>query len=262
MAQLIKLQEYVSRYELDLTKYSNQFVRLKKQRWIEKKAEAGIGDSTNHARLSAIKKAFLDELFANQLRWASSTAFEKSLLAPRYETDPLLKLLLQKLPDTYLLMYEPVFQIEQTPIELEAVLIAPLEIYCLAFLEGEKDDIYLASRERFWKVWRDDKQVKVMNPLLSLKRTHAIVSRLVKKAFPIKQVLVARHGYVDHFQGWHVDCIDKRNVQQWLEKHAANPTPMKFQQMKAARALLNHTRTEYYERVENSTISWEIEQND
>lgn len=37
MAQLIKLSDYVSRYELDLTKYSNQFARLKQQRWEEKK---------------------------------------------------------------------------------------------------------------------------------------------------------------------------------------------------------------------------------
>ncbi|MCA1057387.1 NERD domain-containing protein [Rossellomorea aquimaris] len=33
MAQLIKLQDYVSRYETDLYRYPSQFVRLKKQQW-------------------------------------------------------------------------------------------------------------------------------------------------------------------------------------------------------------------------------------
>ncbi|WP_335871320.1 nuclease-related domain-containing protein [Bacillus sp. 2205SS5-2] len=33
MAQLLKLQDYVSRYEMDLYRYPSQFVRLKKQQW-------------------------------------------------------------------------------------------------------------------------------------------------------------------------------------------------------------------------------------
>ncbi|TQR14643.1 nuclease-related domain-containing protein [Psychrobacillus soli] len=33
MAQLVKLQDYVSRYEKDLARYPTQFVRLKKQQW-------------------------------------------------------------------------------------------------------------------------------------------------------------------------------------------------------------------------------------
>ena len=33
MAQLIKLQDYISRYELDTYRYPSQFVRLKKQQW-------------------------------------------------------------------------------------------------------------------------------------------------------------------------------------------------------------------------------------
>ncbi|MER1987633.1 MAG: nuclease-related domain-containing protein [Solibacillus sp.] len=33
MAQLVKLQDYVSRYQIDLTRYPTQFVRLKKSQW-------------------------------------------------------------------------------------------------------------------------------------------------------------------------------------------------------------------------------------
>ena len=43
MAQLIKLQDYVSRYESDLSRYPSQFVRIKKQQWEKLKSawEAG-----------------------------------------------------------------------------------------------------------------------------------------------------------------------------------------------------------------------------
>ena len=33
MGQLIKLQDYISRYEQDIYRYPTQFVRLKKQQW-------------------------------------------------------------------------------------------------------------------------------------------------------------------------------------------------------------------------------------
>ena len=33
MAQLVKLQDYISRYEIDLTRYPTQFIRLKKGQW-------------------------------------------------------------------------------------------------------------------------------------------------------------------------------------------------------------------------------------
>ena len=39
MAQLVKLQDYVSRYQVDLKRYPTQFVRLKKQQWDRTKEE-------------------------------------------------------------------------------------------------------------------------------------------------------------------------------------------------------------------------------
>ncbi|MDF2067932.1 nuclease-related domain-containing protein [Bacillus sp. Cr_A10] len=39
MAQLVKLQDYISRYQVDLKRYPTQFVRLKKQQWERTKAE-------------------------------------------------------------------------------------------------------------------------------------------------------------------------------------------------------------------------------
>jgi len=39
MAQLIKLQDYISRYQVDLTRYPTQFIRLKKGQWERVKKE-------------------------------------------------------------------------------------------------------------------------------------------------------------------------------------------------------------------------------
>ena len=43
MAQLIKLQDYISRYQVDLTRYPTQFIRLKKGQWerVKKQWEQG-----------------------------------------------------------------------------------------------------------------------------------------------------------------------------------------------------------------------------
>ena len=39
VAQLVKLQDYISRYQIDLKRYPTQFVRLKKQQWERTKSE-------------------------------------------------------------------------------------------------------------------------------------------------------------------------------------------------------------------------------
>ncbi|MGM0843875.1 MAG: NERD domain-containing protein [Bacillota bacterium] len=44
MAQLIKLQDYISRYELDPYRYPSQFVRLKKQQWTKWKESWDQGE--------------------------------------------------------------------------------------------------------------------------------------------------------------------------------------------------------------------------
>ncbi len=266
MAQLVKLQDYVSRYEQDLTKYINQFVRLKQQRWIKIKEEKQIDEAPEDTR-KIVKRNFFDDMFSYQLRWASSTAFEKSKLSSHYESDFLLKLFLQQLPDNYLLLYDPVFQIENAPIELEAILVTPVQIICLSFLKGEQNDIYQASGERFWKLWRNNKQLKVVNPLISLQRSENVIQRLLKdRRLPMKKVIVAHDGYVDYFQGSaSVQCHDKRSFQSWLNQLIAEPSPIKSAQIRIVHELLQQTRTEYYERRDreidpNSTISQEIKQ--
>lgn len=72
MAQLIKLQDYISRYEKDLNRYPTQFIRLKKMQWerMKQQWESGgdiptwehIDEETNESKFSVLKK-FLPKRF-------------------------------------------------------------------------------------------------------------------------------------------------------------------------------------------------------
>jgi len=44
MAQLVKLQDYISRYQIDLARYPTQFVRLKKSQWERVKRQWELGE--------------------------------------------------------------------------------------------------------------------------------------------------------------------------------------------------------------------------
>ena len=41
-------------------------------------------------------------------------------------------------------------KIQQAAVELSIVIISPLEIYCVSFLEAEEDSVYIGSKNRFW----------------------------------------------------------------------------------------------------------------
>ena len=44
MAQLVKIQDYISRYEIDLTRYPTQFIRLKQNQWARVKHQWQTGE--------------------------------------------------------------------------------------------------------------------------------------------------------------------------------------------------------------------------
>ena len=60
-----------------------------------------------------LKRMFIDQFFHFQMKWASSTLREKSYVDPRFMRDSLLRMLLQTLPDNYLLFYYPILQIRK-----------------------------------------------------------------------------------------------------------------------------------------------------
>ncbi len=68
MAQLVKLQDYISRYQKDLKRYPTQFLRLKKIQWDRMKSEWESGEDVPHwenieEKESIEKKQWMKSLF-------------------------------------------------------------------------------------------------------------------------------------------------------------------------------------------------------
>lgn len=314
MAQLIKLQDYVSRYETDLYRYPSQFVRLKKQQWEKMKQHWENGDlpkpspaveelvedeknSMKDKLFSLFKKkedenqeetipqpsdedlyldmdagqdihseeelkaSFLNLVFDFQLRWASSTITEKSYVDNSYHYDERLRYLLQRFPDNIFVMYNPVLKIKNAPVELETVLITPTGIWCLTFLEFEEGTAYIGSGERFWvKKW-GDREEKVLNPLIGLKRMERIVHQIIRYAgveLPIYQAVISRNGYIDYpLSPVGIQFLDKRIHHEWFQQQRSSSSPIKSVQLKAAQAIMEYCQTTSFKRLQ-----WEEEASD
>ncbi|PIC71403.1 hypothetical protein CSV77_05075 [Sporosarcina sp. P16b] len=307
MAQLIKLADYISRYENDLTRYPTQFIRLKRYQWkrIKKQWEHGVdiyaeqaatfskdvevpskwytvlfkkwrkqpdveltqasaiseqavedqendwdfqaSISSQPSNVEQLKRAYRDQLFQFQLKWASSTLYDRSRVDPKYFSDPLLKQLTLRLPDSFLLLYYPIVKVNKAPVELDIILLAPTTCYCITVLEDERMAAYIGSGERFWLKKFGEEQAKVLNPTIALSRMEKVVSsffRAAKVEIPIKKLIVSRNGYIDYpGTPFEVTTIDRKTYEQWLTKLCSNPSPMKHTQFKAAQAILDHAQT-------------------
>ena len=236
MAQLVKLLDYISRYENDLTRYPNQFLRLKRYQWERMKIQWETGsvhsmsegvpeeEVKEKRRLSSffrfwgsrseeqeleeqepetaekeadfefrpnivytpdtleeLRKLYLDQLFHFQIKWASSTLMDKSRVDPKYIRDSLLRSFTQSLPDSYLLFYHPIIKLQKAPIELDIIIITPLECMCITVLEEEDLAAFSGSSDRFWTKRFRDKETKLLNPLISLNRMGKIVANFFEK---------------------------------------------------------------------------------
>lgn len=299
MAQLVKLLDYISRYENDLTRYPNQFLRLKRYHWKRMKIQWETGsDHTMWKELSEeqeerkgfssffrffkgrqetlndieeeeedeheafgfnpkiiytpdtieqLHKLYLDQLFHFQMQWASSTLMEVSRVNPKYLRDSLLRSFAQKLPDSYLMFYNPIIKLQQAPVELDIIIITPVDCMCITVVEEEEMAAFIGSSDRFWiKKFRNE-ETKLLNPLISLNRMGKIVSQLFKGKnieFPIKKYLISRNGYIDYPTGtFDVEIIDRRTYEEWFSSICSLTTPLKFAQFQAAQALLDAGQT-------------------
>ena len=318
MAQLIKLQDYISRYQVDLTRYPTQFIRLKKGQWERVKKEWEQGgdiptwehieegeqptrfatlkkffpkrfqkvtletedietvDTTNELTdesyipdeetafhfkanilyqpqtLPELKKMYLDQFFHFQMKWASSTLREKSYVDPKFLRDPLLRALLQTLPDNYLILYYPIIKLKKAPVELDIIIMTPTECLCITVIENENQAVYIGTGDRFWikKVGNEDK--KVLNPMIQLDRMETILKQIFaisNVSMPIRKVLLSRNGYIDYPGSvYNVQFVDKRKFPEWMESIRKSSSPMKHMQIRAAQAILNYVQTTSFNR--------------
>ncbi|TYR82090.1 hypothetical protein FZC66_00380 [Priestia megaterium] len=313
MAQLIKIQDYISRYERDLYHYSSQFIQLKKQNWEQAKAAFETGELTRNEfvndqeteeeasasfltkvksffkkdkmefidqelleddksnvekeeetlsffitqpqNLHDLKVLFLENVFQLQMRWATSTLFELSHIDRRFMYDGRLKYFLQSFPDTYLVMYKPVFLLKKAPVEAEIILIGPTETICISMIEGKDGSVFQYSKENFWIELVGKEKKKVLNPLLGLQRTEQIIKNLYQAnniERPVRKVILSRNGFLDYpVEPYQMEFIDKRNYDTWFYELRRLSAPLKFNQLQAAQVLLNHSQSIYFDRNEN-----------
>lgn len=303
MAQLIKLQDYISRYEWDTYRYPTQFIRMKKDNWDRlyriwenpalldeetemekppadntpevntritrfkerfrrKRAEQPEDDSAAKPDLyrdlpeteDGLKRYFLDKLFHQQLKWATSTISETSRIDERFPEDPLLKYLLQRFPDTYLLLYYPVFSIKKAPLETDIILISPVGIEIVSFLEKGEGVRVMAGDERTWTLEKDGDTERMLSPLIGLRRTEKVITSILAKheiEFPIKKTVLSRTNSILYAtEPYHTKIVDRHIYDDWFSANRALRSPLKSEQLKAAKALLQHTSTTSVKRMD------------
>ncbi|WP_170007973.1 nuclease-related domain-containing protein [Bacillus fonticola] len=297
MAQLVKLQDYTSRYEWNMYHYPSHFYRLKRSQWdhiyrawtrndyelpqefegeessppLFSKMKALFGkrsdeeewtlsdrDEEERATLpirydlvtseEELKQQFLDQLFLVQLKWASSTLTDQSDLDPKFQYDPILRYLLQRFPDTMLTLYHPIFLLNgKAATEAEIILVTPTGVWVVTVIEGEDDAVWVGGSDNFWvKRYRDDEK-KILNPLLSARRTGTIVSKMMKERavkLPLHQIVLCRNGYIDIPQAvYGVEMVDKRTYAKWFHQMRNERTSFKSEQLRIAKVLVEHCQT-------------------
>ncbi|MRG87749.1 nuclease-related domain-containing protein [Salinibacillus xinjiangensis] len=297
MAQLIKLQDYISRYEIDFYRYPGQFIRLKKENWhkvyehwelnqprIETPEEletSGTKESFSLKNLfirrkekdlfaqpsisteqitdiprdeEQLKHKFLDHIFRFQLKWASSTIREQSELSDDYKYSSTLKFLLQRLPDSFLVLYQPIFRLKNATVEGDIIIITPLSVLCLTFLDEGEGVKIIPKEGRTWFVEQADVQSRILSPLISLKRTEHIIKSIFAKYdidMPVKKVVISeKNEMVTDMETYNTNYIGEGQYEEWFTQLRKLSSPLKHVQLKAGEALLKHCQTTSFERPE------------
>ena len=290
MAQLIKLKDYISRYEWNAYRYPSQYIRLKQEKWeklyhvwLEREHmmdEEPVSDKkrSHFSKFKFFTKSndepedkitsadllpttevelrhyFLNQLMPFQIRWATSTVTDVSLTDKDYQYDDTLKYFLQRFPDIYLLMYYPIFHIKNTPLDGEIILIGPFGIEIIYLLEFNEEAIILSGDERTWQVEIEDKKETIISPLISLKRTEHIIKRILNTEqinFPIRKVVLSRTNHI-HFSSepYQTKIIGKLQHDEWFKEKRSLKSSLKGNQLKVIEALLKYCLTTSMKRPE------------
>ncbi|RYG71553.1 NERD domain-containing protein [Lentibacillus lipolyticus] len=203
-----------------------------------------------------LKLYFLNRLYPLQLKWASSTVRSVSFMKQSYYQDTTLKYFLQRFPDTYLVMFYPIFQVKQAPIDGEIILISPVGIDIIYFIEYEPGATILAEDARTWSVvgQSDGDEMKILSPMLALKRTEQIVKSILHaedSTFPITKVVLSRmNPIISRLEPYNTAIIGKQKYEEWFTEKRKLVSPLKSKQLEAAALLLKHCQTASVKRPE------------
>ncbi|MFD1019096.1 nuclease-related domain-containing protein [Thalassobacillus hwangdonensis] len=300
MAQLIKLQDYVSRYESDLYKYPGRYIRLKQSNWQktkqlwehqlmepEKQEYEEFEDKEDKDEaprwkrlfkkksidtperlpdlneqlpesLTELKQSYLDKLMGFQLKWASTTLREKSFLDHTYRTNEWLKYFLQRFPDTYLVMYQPIVQIKKAPMEIDLILIGPLGMEIIHIMTPPATAKLVPHDDRTWYIEEAGIRTSTISPLISLKRSETFVKSVLNNYnidFPYRKVVLAPENEIESSTvPYNTDYIGVEAYEGWFKEKRKSTSPLKHIQLKAAEAMLRHCQTNAIKRPE-----WELD---
>jgi hypothetical protein len=95
VAHLIKLEDYISRYQFDLTRYPSQYTRMKKERWYYHKSEweqkQALSSSENERNVTHMiegrTRGLLTETVKRIRRWSKRSQIEKELVSSELEPE-------------------------------------------------------------------------------------------------------------------------------------------------------------------------------
>lgn len=298
MAQLIKLKDYVSRYEWNAYRYPGQFIRLKQEKWQklhdlwleerEQNQQPLVEDQTTdennffrrikaffkkeaieiddlpeeQTKLPAteqeLRQYFLNKLYPFQLKWATSTVTDVSFMDESFNYDPTLIYFLQRFPDIYLIMYEPVFNIKNAPVDGEIIMISPIGIEVIYLLEDHPSVIFIASDERTWTAEANHEQRQILSPLIALRRTEKIVESILNKegiTLPITKTILSRtNDIIYSTEPYQTKVIGQQQYDKWFTLKRRLSSPLKNDQLRASAALLKYCMTTSVKRPE-----WEVD---
>ncbi|WP_082233552.1 hypothetical protein [Halobacillus massiliensis] len=204
-----------------------------------------------------LKQHFLNELLSFQLKWASSTLQATSFYDPCVEGNEHLKLLLQRIPDHYLVLFKPVAILNDVPLQVEILILGPHEIELITFIDEKKHTIVYPTKENYWKIDTVGQRRSMVSPLVMLKRTETYL-RSVLNSYNLnysykKIVLGPNHRIQKGYHPYSTDYIDVNTFEEWLHSKRKLSLPLKHQQLKVAEKLLYHTKTNAVNRMEWET---------
>lgn len=284
MAQLIKLHDYVSRYEWNVYRYPSQYIRLKQDNWkslyhnwtndiLEENIPLFENPKEENSKITKLKELFfkqskandetqleenihspiktelelrqhfLDKLFPFQIKWATSTVTDTSVLDKNYEQDETLKYFLQRFPDIYFIMYYPVFNIKNAPVDGEIIMISPSEIEIITLMEFDPKATIIAGDDRTWGIERGINVQQTISPLILLRRTEHMVRSILNSKniqFPIKRSVLSRTNQIVFTTApFNTNIIGYSQYDDWFNQKRQISAPLKSEQLKVAEALLN-----------------------
>lgn len=296
LAQLIKLRDYISRYETNPFHYPTQFIRLKQENWRklmemweqeneeQVKAQTKIKNAETpkpkvRFRLNPFKQQvksrpedtmlfkrnlpeskehlrqyFLNQLYPLQLKWATSTLTHVSYTERDHFFDMELKYFLQHFPDIYFLMYYPIFSIKRAPVDVEIILISPVEIEIISVIDAQSKDAIIVSDDRSWSIEGERSESKIISPTIGLKRTESIVEGILQAydlSYNIRKTVLAKDSHFLYTsEPYNVRLIGANKYKDWYDQKRSLSGSLKGTQLKVMEALLMHSLSNSVRRPE------------